>query len=249
MKRPLGKNIFPRTGTSFREGQRWHRLSHHYHTPPFHQQNSQCQEHSHASCTIPKGCQTLMSSTCVNAGAAFSLLPEATLLVSLLKEAQNGSGLVIWCCHSHPISTFCSNWPKFREIQEFDTLGLGIPTVAFILILMVPLHAGLNSNMDPQDFLLCSRGPCIWWDIMSMLMLLYMEKKGGDFTVQLSWGKLPWNREIVPMVLFQSCGPFQSRELYPVGSRRSKRDSKGERDLIWGKFSIAEWRGSQARHL
>lgn len=31
-----------------------------------------------------------MSSTCVNAGAAFSLLPEATLLVSLLKEAQNG---------------------------------------------------------------------------------------------------------------------------------------------------------------
>ena len=123
------------------------------------------------------------------------------------------------------------------------------PIVAFILILMVPLHAGLNSNMAPQDFLLCSPGLWIWWDIMSMLMLLYMEKKRGDFAVQLSLGKLPWNREIVPMVLFQSRRPFQSRELYPVGSRRSKRDSKGERDLIWGKFSIAEWRGSQARHL
>lgn len=95
------------------------------------------------------------------------------------KRLRMGSGSVIWCCHSHPISTFCSNWPKFREIQEFDTLDLGIPTVAFILILMVPLHAGLNSNMAPQDFLLCSPGLWLWWDIMSMLMLLYMEKKGG----------------------------------------------------------------------
>ena len=43
-----------------------------------------------------------MSSSSINASTAFSSLPEATLPVIFLQEAQNESELVIWFSHSQP---------------------------------------------------------------------------------------------------------------------------------------------------
>lgn len=124
---------------------------------------------------------------------------------------------------------------KQENFKKLNTLDLSIP----LLPLLWSWHARLNSKMPPtQDFPLYSLGLWNWGDILPTIMSIHMVVYNAIKVTN----QLPWTRKIIRMPLCNHMSPFKA-EFYPAGCRRSQRDSKGERDVMQRKFSIAKWRG------